>query len=118
MDGDEGDPEVDPTRGRGPDRASAVPASTWLGVAVIGAAVFVLGIWMPAWRGVPFGVLLSYLAAIGGAVLFIAGLTLAERARHRPRPTPVVEMPGVEVYHPPARGRVASTEPALDEDQG
>ncbi|MGA8274700.1 MAG: hypothetical protein WB852_00150, partial [Thermoplasmata archaeon] len=56
------------------------PVSTWVGVAVVGVVLFVLGIWLPAWRGVPGGVGLNYVAAAAGAVMFVAGLTFAARA--------------------------------------
>jgi hypothetical protein len=95
----------------------AVAPSTWVGVAVIGAALFGFGVWTPAWRGVPDGLLLSYAAAAGGAALFIAGLTFAESSRRRGRPTPVEEIPGVEVYRPPRKEFVRPSEPTPDEDQ-
>ena len=47
--------------------------------------------------------------------MFVAGLTFAARARASGRPTPVEEIPGVEVFHPPTPRRVEPSEP--DEDQ-
>jgi len=100
-----------------PPAWSRFPVSTWVGVAGIGVIVFLLGIWRPAWQGVPGGVGLSYVAAAAGGVLFIAGLTLAFWVRERERTTPVEELPGVEVFRPGPDERAVPTEPVPDEDQ-
>jgi hypothetical protein len=112
---DEGTTSVDARTASRADAGYGLPASTWYGVAAIGVILFVLGIWLPAWKGVPGGIGLNYVVAAAGGVLFIAGLTLAARARSAARPTPVVEMAGVEVYRPGTRPRIEPAEP--DEDQ-
>jgi len=107
--GDDRPPRTEPSR---------VPPSTWVGVAVIGVILVGLGIWLPAWKGVPDGAGgLNLLAAAGGAVLFIVGVTLAWRGRLALRPTPVEQMPGVEVFRPPTASRVRVAESIADEDE-
>jgi hypothetical protein len=58
---------------------------------------------------------LNYVAAAAGGVMFVAGLTFAFRLRQRERPTPIEEIPGVEVFRPGPNRRVDPAEP--DEDQ-
>jgi hypothetical protein len=94
-----------------PGQPAPLPASTWVGVAVVGALLFVLGIWKPAWQGVPNGADLSLLPSIAGGVLFVVGLTFAVRARRVIPTTPIEEMPGVEVYRPGARPPSSSEDP-------
>jgi hypothetical protein len=93
-----------------------LPASTWVGLAVVGTVLFVLGIWLPAWRGVPGGVGLNYVAAAAGAVLLVVGLTFASRVRARARPDPIEELPGVEVFRPATKRRVVEATES-DEDR-
>ncbi|MEM0128731.1 MAG: hypothetical protein QXG65_00990 [Thermoplasmata archaeon] len=78
-------------------------ASSWAGVGVLGILAFALGIWTPAWAGVPGGGWLSLVTAAVGGILVVVGFTYAWRARP-PRPVPVEEMPGVEVYDPAGGG--------------
>jgi hypothetical protein len=101
---------------RGAEAPPRVAPSTWVGVALIGAALFGFGIWTPAWRTLPYGLALSYVAAAGGAVLFIAGLTFAESARRRGPATSIEDLPGVEVYRPPRKALVHPAETGPDED--
>jgi hypothetical protein len=117
MDADEEPPFPDADRlPRG--EASRVPPSTWVGVAVIGAILFALGIWTPAWRGIPGGTNgLNLVAAAGGAVLLIVGVTLGWRGRDAGHSTPIDEMAGVEVFRPPPPSRVRVAEPTVDEDE-
>jgi len=96
---------------------SRVPPSTWVGVAVIGVVLLGLGVWLPAWRGVPDGSGgLNLVSAAGGAVLFIVGITLAWRGRAAQPTTPIDQMAGVEVFRPPPTSRVRVVEPIADED--
>jgi hypothetical protein len=117
MDGDDATP-VPPDGLPPPGGPSRVPPSTWVGVAVIGAILFGVGIWIPAWRGIPGAAGgLNLLAAAGGAVLLIVGITLAVRGTNARRPTSVEQLPGVEFFRPPTASRVRVAEPAPDEDE-
>ncbi len=84
-----------------PPAAARLTPGTWSAVAVLGAVVFVLGIWTPVWHGVRYGYPVSLLVAGLGGVLFIVGLTYAWQGYQRTRPRSALEMPGVELFHPP-----------------
>jgi hypothetical protein len=114
---DEGETPVD-DEGRPRDDGSRVPPSTWVGVAVIGAILFGVGVWMPAWRGIPDGANgIALVAAAGGAVLFIVGVTLAWRGYQDRQPVAITDLPGVEVFRPPTTSRIPVAEPAADDDE-
>jgi hypothetical protein len=116
MDADE-EPPVMGEAGAAREEPSRVPASTWVGVAVIGAVLLGLGAWLPAWKGIPGGSSgLNLVVAAGGAVLLIVGINLAWRGRVRARSTSGDVMDGVEVFRPPPTSRVRVVEPVADED--
>jgi hypothetical protein len=99
-----------------PDVGRRLPGSNWVGVAVLGIALFGLGIWEPAWRGVPGGSDgLNYVAAAAGAVLAVVGFTYAARRRAADRGTAVADLPGVEFFSPPTH---AAVEPAEPDEEG
>jgi hypothetical protein len=83
--------------------ASRVGASTWFTVAFVGALCFATGIWLPAWHGVAYGTYVGVLLAVVGGVLLYLGLDFGYVAWKARRGTPIEELPGVAVYHPPAR---------------
>jgi hypothetical protein len=114
----DGEGETPVTTGGAPPPGvwTRLPASSWAGVAIVGAILFVLGIWLPAWRDVPGGVGLNYVAAAAGAVMMVVGVTFAVRARESGRPTPVEAIPGVEVFRP-TTFRHRSDPSDSDEDQ-
>jgi hypothetical protein len=59
-------------------------ASTWLAVGILGILLFAVGIWEPAWAGLPAGPYIEVaLAAVGGS-LAVVGWTYFGRARPRP----------------------------------
>jgi hypothetical protein len=99
---------------------AALPASTAVGLAVLGALLFVIAIYSPLWRSVPDALLAQDALAAAGAVLFVAGSTWAWRshaaekeAGRRPPPLRPAELSArfgssVEVYDP----RRASGDPA------
>lgn len=101
-----------------PSRARAVadPVGTtlavWVGIAVLGMIVFVLGAWEPYWRSVAYGTDLSYGTIVLGAVLVVLGLTMANRAREHGRriradKAAFLHQPGIELYTPPRLARDA-----------
>ena len=99
---------------RGP--VDRLPASTWLGLGLLGLVVFFLGVYAPAWSIVGvYAVYVQYgLAILGGCVATLGFSYYVERSskRHRPRP-PAAAPPGsapawsssFEVYRPPAGRR-------------
>jgi hypothetical protein len=113
---DEGETFVTGGEAPPPEFASRVPAATWVGVAVIGVALFLLGIWLPAWRGVVGAGTLNLVVAAAGGVLFLVGVTFAWQGYVRTRPTPAEVMPGVEVFSPPARARIQTADTTPDEE--
>ncbi|HXQ48297.1 MAG TPA: hypothetical protein VN842_00755 [Thermoplasmata archaeon] len=113
---DEGEAVVSSGGPPPPEGAARVPPATWVGVAVIGVALFLLGIWVPAWRGVPGEGSLNLLAAAAGGVLFIVGVTYAWQGHRRTRSPAVAEFPGVEIFTPPTLGEGRSTEPTPAEE--
>ena len=91
----------------------SLSASSWLGVAVVGAAVFLLGVYTPALTRFPYtGELQIAIAAVGGAIT-VVGLSFwwdqrEEEVRHPPR-RPLTGRarelsiaPSFAVYRPPA----------------
>jgi hypothetical protein len=99
-----------------PEPSARLPPSTWVAVAVLGVAMFLLGIWVPAWRGVPGAGTLNLLVAGAGGAVFVIGATYAYQGYRRSRPTPLEEMPGVEVFSPSTVARGSAAEPTLDEE--
>ena len=80
-------------------------SSAWIGVGILGALVFVVGVYVPALRGVPYSREIGYGLAAAGGALVVLGFTLASRARDAVRSRPPTELPleslpGVEVYAP------------------
>jgi hypothetical protein len=113
---DEGEPFV--AAGTPPPEGFAARGSlaTWVAVAVLGAAVFVVGIWEPAWSGVTDGGYLEVaVAAVGGALAYV-GIACAAQAYRRAQPKPVERMPGVEFFTPPTLGHGAVAERQADEE--
>jgi hypothetical protein len=106
----------------------SLPASSWLGVAIIGVAVFVVGVYTPALARFAYsGALQIGLAAVGGAIA-VVGLSFwwdaraDERAHPPQRPLrgharEVAIAPSFEVYRPgpSARPPARPAEPPDDE---
>jgi len=91
---------------RPPNRSTA-----YLAVGIVGMLVFLVGVWEPAWTGVPGGVEFGFGFAILGGVLVVAGFTSFWRNRNDRRRPPLDELfPGVEVYDP--RAEPAGAEPS------
>lgn len=83
-------------------RPPSSSASTWFGLAAVGALLFGLGIWIPSWRGVPYAPELEVLFAAAGGILFVVGATYAVQAQRASRRLPIEEIPGVSVFRPDA----------------
>ncbi|MCI4372598.1 MAG: hypothetical protein L3K02_03010 [Thermoplasmata archaeon] len=96
--------------------SSRVLGSTWVGVAVLGVALFLLGIWTPAWHHVSGGSTLELIVAAAGGGLFLVGATYAWRAYEKTQSAGPTLMPGVELFTPPTLGRVTPPEPPSDEE--
>jgi len=96
-------------------------ASAWLGVGIVGALVFLLGIYQPAWRHVPYAADVEVVLAIAGGATATLGLSFwwdqreDERAHPKRRPLKgragemVAIAPSLEIYRPGPVER-----PALD----
>lgn len=73
------------TQSKGPGnpqrKSYPFPASTWLVVGVLGILLFGVGIWEPAWTGVPGGAYLEIAMAAAGGSLLVLGFTYYSRAR-------------------------------------
>lgn len=102
-------------------------ASSWLGVGVIGLAVFALGVYQPALGRFPHADALRLVVAIAGGVISVAGLTFwwdsraeeREHPRRRPLKGRARELsiaPSLEVYHPDTVGSVRALPPPPDDD--
>jgi hypothetical protein len=93
----------------------ALPPRVWGEIGALGGVVFLAGILIPIWKGVPFGLLLQDLVAAAGGGLALFGFSLAWDARQAIRADPAgrrlpgdAELvarvgPSVEVYRPPRR---------------
>jgi hypothetical protein len=87
----------------------------WGEVGALGVVVFLAGILIPIWNGVPFGFLLQDVVAAAGGGLALFGFSLAWDARQAIRADPARRPlpgdadliarlgPGIEVYRPPRR---------------
>ena len=87
-------------------------STAWLGVGVVGAALFLLGVYRPALASLPGAVYVEVLLAVGGGILLVLGLSFwwdqREDERLHPKVRPlsgraaeVAIAPSFEVYHPP-----------------
>lgn len=98
-------PTLDEVRAR-------LDASAWLGVGIIGGLVFLVGVYQPAWRHVPYAQYLEVAVAIAGGATATMGLSFwwdrreEERAHPRPPPLPARARevaaigPSLEIYRP------------------
>lgn len=99
----------------------SMSATSWLGVGVVGLAVFLLGIYRPALARFPYSADLQIAVAILGGAITVVGLSFwwdsrAEEIKHPPqrplkgRAKEIGIAPSFEVYRPepvvrpPARG--------------
>lgn len=96
-------------------------ASAWLGVGIVGALVFLAGIYEPAYKGVHYAQYIQAGVAIAGGALAVLGLSFwwdqrEEDIAHPRRPPlrgrarEIGIAPSLEVYRPGA----AIERPALD----
>ncbi|HEV2450093.1 MAG TPA: hypothetical protein VGU43_06780 [Thermoplasmata archaeon] len=94
----------------------SVDPSVWVGIGAVGLVLFVIGVYIPALRGVPGAVWLRYLFAIAGGMLGMLGFSFwwegrqeppraSSRARRRGASAPPAHPfgPSFEVYRPPPR---------------
>ncbi len=89
-------------------------AGVWLAVGVVGVLVFLLGVYIPAFKGIPYAADLQIVVAAGGGALAVFGLSLyfdrrrydrAHPASARPlrgRARELAIAPSFEVYSPAA----------------
>jgi hypothetical protein len=87
----------------------------WGEIGALGVVVFLAGVLIPIWKGVPFGFLLQDLVAAAGGGLALFGFSLAWDARQAILADPARQRlpgdaeliarvgPSVEVYRPPRR---------------
>ncbi len=110
------DVEIWPPPPRAPPREErGVPSSTWLGIAVVGLLLFLVGIWIPVWRGIADGPYVGDAVAAAGGVVFVAGFTYYSRARAAERrPRGLDALPGVELYDPHEAPAAPEPEPGPD----
>jgi hypothetical protein len=96
-------------------RRRPAPKSTrWFATGAVGLLLLVLGVWKPAWSGVPAGVVLGLVCAVAGGVLVVVGFTVGWREREAERRRGSLEdLPGVELFDP----RHASGGPPEDSDE-
>lgn len=103
-------------------------ASSWLGVGVIGLAVFALGVYQPALGRLMHADALRLVVAVAGGVISVMGLTFwwdarAEELEHPRRPPlkgrarELAIAPSFEVYRPDAEGRRRLPPPSDDDDE-
>ncbi len=94
----------------------SLSSSSWLGIAVVGAAVFFLGIYTPALKGFPYTFGLEIALAVAGGALTVLGLSFWWDQREEERRFPprrlltgrareVAIAPSLEVYRPDTAGR-------------
>jgi hypothetical protein len=84
-------------------RPASTRSSRWFVLGVLGLLVFLLGIWKPAWAGVPEAFYVSLVVSAAGGMLALAGFTLGWRERDaESRRTGIEGLPGVEVFDPNA----------------
>ncbi len=93
--------------GRDRSASRGLAASTWYGLAVVGAILFGLGIWTPAWRGIDGASVLQIVVAAAGGAVFVVGAIFGSRASRPARRASIEAFPGVEVYRPTTGGPVA-----------
>ena len=102
-------------------------ASSWLGVGVIGLAVFALGVYQPALGRLGHADLLRLVVAIAGGVISVTGLTFwwdaRAEERENPRRPPIkgrarelAIAPSFEVYRPDVEGPRLPAPPSDDDD--
>lgn len=90
------------------DLRACLDASAWLGVGVVGALVFLVGVYQPAWKHVPYADYLEVVVAIAGGASATLGLSFWWDQRETERRHP---------KRPPLRGRardVAAIGPSLE----
>ncbi|HYK93743.1 MAG TPA: hypothetical protein VEY07_06845 [Thermoplasmata archaeon] len=105
----------------------ALPATSWLGVGVVGIVIFLLGIYTPALARFAYSGYLQVTIAILGGATAVVGFTFWWDARGEEREHPPVrpltgrarEMaiaPSLEVYRPDAVRRLPAPGESDDED--
>ena len=89
-------------------------SGVWLAVGVVGALVFLLGVYIPAFHGIPYAGDVQVVVAAGGGALAVFGFSLyADRRRYdrahpasnrplRGRARELAIAPSFEVYSPHA----------------
>lgn len=111
---------------------SRLDASAWLGVGIVGALVFLAGVYQPAWRHVPYAAYLEVVLAIAGGATATLGLSFwwdqREDERAHPKRPPLqgrardiaAIAPSLEIYRPGPVERPAidgeSVDDGLDND--
>ena len=94
----------------------SLPASSWLGVGVVGVVVFILGIYTPALAHFAYAGYLEIAVAVLGGAITVVGLTFwwderSEEIAHPPRrplqgrARELAIAPSLEVYRPDTVGR-------------
>ncbi|MCI4335905.1 MAG: alkaline shock response membrane anchor protein AmaP [Thermoplasmata archaeon] len=107
-------------------------ATAWLGVGIVGALIFVLGVYQPALYRLPYAQYLQVVVAIFGGALAVLGLSFwwdqREDERQHPRVAPlkgrareIAIAPSFEVYKPgpinrPPRDGESPPDPEPDAD--
>jgi len=101
-------------------------STTWLGVGIIGIALFLLGIYVPALARFPYHLALEVTLAVGGGIVSMVGFSFWWDQREDERLHPRVRAlsgharelaiaPSFEVYHPPPPA-VRPQSPPPDDD--
>ncbi len=71
----------------------SLSSSSWLGVAVVGIAVFLLGIYTPALAGIPYAFEVEIALAITGGAVTVLGLSFWWDQREEERRAPPARRP-------------------------
>ncbi len=64
-----------------PSAPAGTLPNTWLVVGILGVLLFGVGVWQPAWAGIPAGPYLEVAMAAVGGTLLVVGFTYYSRSR-------------------------------------